>query len=227
MFDALKRLIDPDHVESDDARVLQGWAKAEGHVFKHVKHKTGDGHVVESKAGWRIEWGNSQRPYIIGKELRFRADTGVPGDVQLILVSKVLAHTLESDVFSRFTNAMQTQIDHTLPDEMRWLAMHPHIALPEGTVLSRRFALFANAEAVMTQWLDADTVQTLEEAATSWWSDTLVLVLTLNRGILTARMAGQSIGTPQLKLVSGMFAKLAARLQVVGAELGQAGSTPA
>ena len=215
MFDALKRLIDPDHVDSEDARVLLAWAKAEGHAFKHVKDKAGGGHVVESAAGWRAEWGSSQRPYIIGKELRFRGDTGVPGDVQLILVSKVLAHTLESDVFSRFTNAMQTQIDNTLPDEMRWLAMHPHVRLPEGTALSRRFSLFANAEPVMAHWLDADTVQALEEAVTSWWSDSLVLVITLNRGILTARMSGQPIAMAQLKLVSALFAKLTARLQAV------------
>ena len=220
MFDALKRLIDPDHVDSEDARVLLAWAKAEGHAFKHVKGKTGGGHVVEAAAGWRVEWGSSQRPYIIGKELRFRAETGIPGDVQMILVSKVLAHTLESDVFSRFTNAMQTQIDNTLPDEMRWLAMHPPVRLPDESVLSRRFALFANAEPVMTHWLDADTVQALEEAATSWWSDSLVLVLTLNRGILTARMGGQPLENAQLKLVSALFAKLAARLQVVARLVG-------
>ncbi|TXI98107.1 MAG: hypothetical protein E6Q31_09555 [Aquabacterium sp.] len=220
MFDALKRLIDPDHVESEDARVLQSWAKAEGHAFKHVKDKAGGGHVVEAAAGWRAEWGNSQRPYITGKELRFRCDTGIPGDVQLILLSKVLAQTLESDVFSRFTNAMQTQIDNTLPDEMRWLAMHPHVHLPDGTVLARRFSLFANAEPVTTHWLDPETVQALEEAVTSWWSDTLVLVVTLNRGILTARMAGQPIAMAQLKLVSALFAQLAARLQAVSRLVG-------
>lgn len=215
MFDALKRLIDPDHVDSEDARVLLAWAKAEGHAFKHVKDKTGGGHVVEAAAGWRAEWGGSQRPYIIGKELRFRCDTGIPGDVQCILVSKALAQTLESDVFSRFTNAMQTQIDNTLPDEMRWLAMHPHVRLPEGSALARRFSLFANADQVMAHWLDAETVRALEEAAASWWSDALVLVITLNRGMLTARMAGQPITLPQLKLVSALFAQLAERLKVV------------
>ncbi|MBP7131739.1 MAG: hypothetical protein KBA70_03155 [Aquabacterium sp.] len=215
MFDALKRLIDPDHVESEDARVLLAWAKTEGHTFKHVKERFGAGHVVEAADGWRIEWGNSQRPYIIGKELRFRCDTGIPGDVQLIFLSKVLAQTFESDVFSRFTNAMQTQIDNTLPDEMRWLAMHPEVHLPGNMVVSRRFALFCNADAVSTHWLDADTVQALEEAATSWWSDSLVLVITLNRGILTARMAGQPLANAQLKLVSAMFVQLAARLKVV------------
>jgi hypothetical protein len=110
---------------------------------------------------------------------------------------------------------MQTQIDNTLPDEMRWLAMHPEVHLPGNMVVSRRFALFCNADAVSTHWLDADTVQALEEAATSWWSDSLVLVITLNRGILTARMAGQPLANAQLKLVSAMFVQLAARLKVV------------
>lgn len=216
MFDALKRLIDPDHVESEDARVLLAWAKAKGHTFKHVKDKSrGSGHVVDTAEGWRVEWGTSQRPYIIGKELRFRCDTGIPGDVQLILVSKVLAQTLESDVYSRFTNAMQTQIDNSLPEEMRWLAMHPQVPLPGGTVLANRFALFANAEQVMTHWLDAGTVHALEDAARSWWSDTLVLVISLNRGMLTARMAGQPLHTSQLTLVSALFSTLAARMKAI------------
>ena len=101
--------------------------KAEGHAFKRVKDKTGGGYVVETADGWRVEWGESQRPYIMGKELRFRCDTGMSPDVQMVMVSKTLAQALESDVFSRFTNAMQTQIDNTLPDEMRWLAMHQRV----------------------------------------------------------------------------------------------------
>lgn len=215
MFDTLKRLIDPTYVDTGDGRVLSAWAKSENYTFKHVKDKAGGGYVVEAPAGWRAEWGQSQRPYIAGKELRFRCDTGIPGDVQMILVSKVLAQILESDVFSRFTNAMQTQIDNTLPDEMRWLAMHARVSLQPSAVLARRFVLFTNAEHVIPHWLDAPTVLALEEAASNWWTDSLLLVITLNRGILTARMAGQSLEATQLKWVSDLFAHLSARLRTV------------
>jgi hypothetical protein len=218
MFESIKRLLGPASA-GDEGEVLAAWAKAEGYTFKRVKDKTGGGYVVETGKGWRVELGSSQRPYVIGKELRFRADTGVPGDVQMIMITKVLAQTLESDVFSRFTNAMQTQIDNTLPDEMRWLAMHPRVSLSTSPVLGKRFVLFCNAEAVAHTWLDSATIAALEAAASNWWSDSLMLVLMLNRGMLTMRMAGQPLVSSQLKMVGELFNALAARLREVGRQV--------
>ncbi|MDO9234994.1 MAG: hypothetical protein Q7U28_03040 [Aquabacterium sp.] len=215
MFASIKRLFGSASSVRDEGHALSTWAKAEGHAFKRVQDKAGGGFVVESNQGWRVEWGASQRPYIQGKELRFRCDTGVSGDVQLIMITKVLAQALESDVFARYTNAMQTQIDNTLPDEMRWLAMHPRVVMSHSAVLSKRFALFCNAQAVADQWLDSEMSQVIERAAISWWMDGLMLVLTLNRGIVTMRMSGQSLEQAQLKLVSELFAKIASRLRAV------------
>jgi hypothetical protein len=220
MFDSLKRLISSHSTSADEGDIFSAWAKSEGHTFKRVKDKTGGGFVVETGPGWRVEWGESQRPYIHGKELRFRCDTGVSGDVQLILLSKVLAQTLESDVFSRYTNAMQTQIDNTLPDEMRWLAMHPRVALSNSAILSRRFVLLCNAEAVILNALNDHLLQALEDAASNWWTDALVLVVTLNRGMLTARMAGQPLEAAQLKLVGQFFGLMAMRLRQVAPSQG-------
>jgi hypothetical protein len=141
------------------------------------------------------------------------------GEVQLILVTKVLAQTLESDVFSRYTNAMQTQIDNTLPDEMRWLAMHPRVAFNGVSVLSKRFALFCNSESAVRLWLNDHTMTDLEEAATSWWTDGLMLVLTVNRGMLTIRMAGQPLEHAQLRLVGQLFTRLAYRLREVARQM--------
>ncbi len=215
MFDAIKRLFASPGTTSDAGRVLAAWAKSEDHVFKLVNGKAGGGYVVSADAGWRVEWGASQRDYIQGDELRFRCDTGLAGDVQFIFATKAVAQALESDVFARYTHAMQTQIDNTLPDEMRWLAMHPRIVLAGATVLSRRFVLVGNAEAVVRQWLDAPTLEALEAAASSWWTDTLLLVLTVNRGMVTLRMAGQPLEAMQLKLVGALFARVAARLKQI------------
>ncbi|MBU0916803.1 hypothetical protein [Aquabacterium parvum] len=217
MFDAIKRMIGSTSAgdATDEGQVLSAWAKAEGHTFKRVKAKTGTGFVVEAPEGWRVEWGASQRSYIAGKELRFRCDTGVASDVQLIMLSRALSLVLETDVFSRFTNAMQTQIDNTLPDEMRWLAMHPRVPLNDHAALARRLVVFSNAEAVARRWLDDSVLLPLEEAAGNWWTDTLVMVLTINRGMLTLRMSGDKLQPLQLKLVGELYRVLAMRLKAV------------
>ena len=91
MFDSIKLLIGSSPAKQDEGLALATWAKSQSLVFKRVKDKSGGGYVVETDKGWRVEWGASQRPYIAGKELRFRCDTGLPGDVQMIMVSKVVA----------------------------------------------------------------------------------------------------------------------------------------
>lgn len=211
MLDALKRLIGAGQPQATgpDQHVLATWAKEEGHKLKTVSGQAG-GVVVDTTAGWRVEWGPAQRPYFTAQELRFRFDAGVPADVQILFLAKVLAHTLESDVFQRFTDAMQTRVDNTLPEEMRWLAMHTKVSLAEHPVLSRRFLMLSNAEGVAKQWLDPELAAALEAAAASWWTDALVAVMTVNRGILTVRMSGDKLEVNQLRLVSALF-DLAAR----------------
>lgn len=216
MFEAIKRLMGAHDGAGAAGDVLSAWAKAEGHQLKRAHPSRGEGGLVVSTAeGWRVELGASQRPYITGHELRFRCDTGLPHDVQMLLLSKVLAQTLETDVFSRYTNAMQTQVDHTLPEEMRWLAMHARVSMAASPVLARRFALFCNAEDVARAWLDEDMLAALDAAATSWWTDALLLVLTVNRGILTVRMNGDRLETAQLQLVGALFAQAAARCRAL------------
>jgi hypothetical protein len=219
MFTSIKRLMGTTAASGDEGQILSAWAKAEGLTFKRVNQKAAGGFVVESGRGWRAELGPSQRPYIIGKELRFRGDTGMHGDVQLVFCSKVAGQMLESDVFSRYTNAMQTQIDNTMPDEMRWLAMHQRVALPGNAMVARRFAVFCNAESVAQMWLNEGTLQTLESAAGSWWTDNLMVVLTLNRGLLTLRMAGQPLEPAQLKIVSELFQRLFGRMREVAKDV--------
>lgn len=216
MFDTIKRWMGAQSSAAaglDAQRTLAAWAKEEGLQFKTVSGPTG-GAVVDTPAGWRVERGPSQRPYFSGPELRFRFDSGLPPDVQILLLTRALAHRLESDVFERFTDAMQTQVDHTLPEEMRWLAMHAKVPLTGHPTLAKRFLLLSNVESIAQLWLDAEHVAALEEAATTWWNDNLVMVVTVNRGILTARMPGEPLELNQLRSVSRLF-DLAARKLVV------------
>lgn len=195
-------------------KVLATWAKEAGHTIKAVSGPAG-GAVVTTKWGWRVEWGPSQRPYVKGHELRFRHELGVPGDVQMLLITRTMAHVLESDVFDSFTDAMQTRIDNTLPDEMRWLAMHAKVAIPAPSLLARRFLLISNAEAFAAQWLQSGMAEALEEAATNWWTDPMPMVLTLNRGILTIRMDGNDVSMSQLRTVSELFVLAGRKLTAV------------
>ncbi len=202
MFSSIKRLIGVGPSKPDEGAILAEWAKMEGHAYKTVRDKEGGGYVVHAvDEDWRVEWGASQRSYIPGKELRFRSETRMAPDVQILLLSRVLAHALETQVFTSFTNAMQTQVDNTMPDEMRWLPMHPRVVLSGPPVLSKRFVILSNAEAVARQWLDDSLLSVLEDAASSWWTDSLQMVLTINRGRLTIRMAGQPLELAQLKAV--------------------------
>jgi len=202
MFASIKRMIAPGSSKADEGQVLSSWAKAQGYAYKTVRDKDGGGHVVQSEdEDWRVEGGASQRSYTRGKELRFRRETKPSPGVQILVVRRVLAHALEAEVFTSFTNAMQTQVDNTLPDEMRWLPMHPRVALTEPAVLSKRFVVLSNAETVARRWLDDNLLAVLEEAATTWWTDALILVMTINRGRLTIRMPGQPLEEAQLDAV--------------------------
>ncbi len=213
MFASIKKWMGSSSKGVDQGGVLSAWAKAEGHAFKHVSGRV-SGYVVETTRGWRVEWGDSQRRvYIPGKELRFRSETSMPHDVQVVMLTRALAQTLETDVFSRFTNDMQTQIDTSLPDEMRWLAMHPQVDTPQSPTLAKRFVILSNAVEVSQLWLDSSLIAAFEEAANSWWTDELMLVLTVNRGMLTVRMAGDDIDPQVLKQAADLFDLAARRLR--------------
>ena len=55
-------------------------------------------------------------------------------------MSRPLMETLERQTFERYTEQMQTQIDVATPEEMRWLAMLPRVALAVGKDFSRASA---------------------------------------------------------------------------------------
>ena len=58
-----------------DLTPLQNWADQRGYGFRRARDA--EGCVIDGKLGvqdWRIEWGESQRSYITGHELRLIAE---------------------------------------------------------------------------------------------------------------------------------------------------------
>ena len=71
----------------------------------------------------------------------------------------------------------------------------------------------SNAVEVSQLWLDSSLIAAFEEAANSWWTDELMLVLTVNRGMLTVRMAGDDIDPQVLKQAADLFEVAVRRLR--------------
>lgn len=222
MLDSFKRWMRGEP-EGADARALSSWAKAHGHIFKTVRNERGG--VVECRdadRAWRLEWGDPQRRYIDGSELRLREEIGLSSDVQAMLISRSLATRLESDVFDRYTEAMQTQIDHNLPEEMRWLAMFPRVSFGEGKGLKARFQLQSPASGMAQAWLEGELSDALLRAAEGVLRADPAFVMLLLRGRLYLRMQALKVDTELLEAVNDLFGVAARRVRVVAAAAGRA-----
>ncbi len=144
---------------------VAAWAVAHGWVFRGVRES--DGFVIEGRSGampWRVEWGPSQRAYIDGFELRFRAELPVPGEMQVLLLSRPLMELMERTVFDQYIEGVQTRIDTEIPPEMRWLVMFPKLGTAELKTLREGYAAVTNHKPWATQWLGAPLATAVKAA---------------------------------------------------------------
>lgn len=187
MLDAIKRWLTSEPPPSGWEEVA-AWAKKQGFPFKTTKD--GEGFVIEgsfAERPWRLEWGPPQRSYIGTHELRIRMELGLPAAMQMMLMSRALMETLERETFERYTEGMQTQIDVSTPEEMRWLAMFPKAAPALGRELRALVGVVANEPQVGVQWVDGLLAQRLEAVAPALLHGQAPLLLMTLRGRLYLR----------------------------------------
>ncbi len=188
MLDAIKRWLTSEPPPSGWEEIA-AWTKKQGFPFKTTKD--GDGFVIEggfAERPWRLEWGPPQRSYIATRELRIRMELGLPASMQMMLMSRPLMETLERETFERYTEGMQTQIDVSTPEEMRWLAMFPKAAPAFGRELRALVGVVANDPQVGVQWADGLLAQRLEAVAQTLLSDPSALLMMTLRGRLYLRL---------------------------------------
>ncbi|MEP7101915.1 MAG: hypothetical protein ABI781_15500 [Burkholderiales bacterium] len=199
----MKRLFSRQGNEHDLSEV-EAWARRRGHGFKRVRNEDGfviDG-LLEGKP-WRIEWGTPQRAYIEGHELRLRMELDLPGEAQMLVLSRPLMDSLERKTFEEFTDNVQTQIGTKTPEEMRWLVMFPKVNLANLKALRNRFGAVASAPAVGLSWIEGPLANMLEKAAGDWLREEQPLVLMTLRGRAYLRM---QLGAPEPQTVAAALA---------------------
>ena len=111
---------------------------------------------------WRLECGASTREYVRGLELRGRADVGADPDAAVMVLNRPLQEALEGNAYSAITDTLQTTVNASMPEEMRWLAMFEEVAWPELPISFRRhFAVVAEHIETAQRWIHAPVVSQL------------------------------------------------------------------
>lgn len=160
MLEGLKRWLSgsgPDSKQGAariDMAALQKWSRAPQLQIRTPREA--EGVIIDGRSddvAWRLEWGAPQRPYVLGHELRIRAELPLPGDLQLIVLNKVLQEAIEKTMFEQFVEGVQTRIDTETPAEMRWVVMYPKLKGTELGDLRDRFAAASNNTTWLQDWL--------------------------------------------------------------------------
>jgi hypothetical protein len=173
--------------DANEWSAVADWATAEGHRF--VRSRDGSGFVVEpsqAAAGWRLEWGAPQRHFVMGPELRVRAEVAAAGDLQMLVMTRPLMTLLEQQMFEEFTDGTQTRMDDDTPEEMRWLVLYPKVPRAEMGALRESFCALSNLPRAAPRWLEGPLARQLE-VSDAWLTDAQPLVLVVQRGRLTLR----------------------------------------
>lgn len=166
-----------------DWSALSAWATAQGWAFKRPRDDAG--FVIDATGTgrrWRLEFGPPSRDYIHGRELRLRAELGLPADLQMLVMSLSLVEQLERRTYEQSVEGLQTVIDTSTPEEVRWLVMLQRVNLANAKALKPLFAAVAFAPSAGAAWIEGPLAAQLERASMRLLSGKPPFVLMTQRG---------------------------------------------
>lgn len=189
MLDSLQRFLQRRQAPADpESALISQWARERGDEFKRVRR--GPGAVVQSTGAagpMRIEWGPPQRQYIRGSELRVRIDAKLPDALEMLVLSRSLAESLEAQAFQELTSLQQTGMDEASPEEARWLALFERIDIPAGPAFEQGFVVVSSCVPHARHWAAGELAVRLLRARSHWLAAQAPLVLMTLRGRLYLR----------------------------------------
>lgn len=170
MFERIKKAFSraPSEARESEASASQmahgpvsEWAATQGFAFS--ADGTGHGIALEGKVSgkpWRLQLGRPTRNYILGEEVRARAELGVRDDAAVLVMNRALKEALEKQAYQAYTDPLQTSVDATLPEEMRWLAMFDEVGwegLPKA--FWERFSVLTDKRENAVKWVGPQLAQ--------------------------------------------------------------------
>jgi hypothetical protein len=189
MLEVLKRWLGAPTATNPGWADLADWARSRQCTLRGVRDT--EGFVIEGHVGatpWRLEWGQAQRPYIDGGEIRIRAEIAVPRELQVLLLNRELADSMERVVFEQYVEGVQTRIDTATPAEMRWLVMFPKLSGSELKELRDRYVALCSFKPWLLLWMGGALRQSLESSAPPK-GDPMVMMVTRRRLSLRGALA--------------------------------------
>lgn len=218
MFDKLKKVFSRDAGKSAASEgppsqssqlqyTVSQWASTHGFAVQIQ----GSGNTVKltgkvNGKPWLMEVGTPTRNYIMGQELRARAEIGVNEDAAVLVINRPLKEALEAKAYSMITDDLQTTADPNLPEEMRWLAMYDEVgwdSLPME--FWDRFAVLADQRNNALSWLDPQLAEMMLEWPEPGPSKEVPFMLLVLRGKAYMRMEYQPADTPTLEHAAQIF----------------------
>jgi hypothetical protein len=166
-----------------------------------------DGYQLEGKVGskaWRIELGRPSRDFITGTELRARSELGIRDDVAVMVMNRQLKSSLEKRAFELYTDTLQTIVDPSLPEEMRWLSIYEEVGWESlGKEFLNNYAILADNRANAMAWVTNELVESLMAWPTL--DPSMPKILMLLRGKAYLRMQCMEDDLPTLEHASNVF----------------------
>ncbi|MFN9749020.1 MAG: hypothetical protein ACK53K_01090 [Burkholderiales bacterium] len=180
------------HAEGLDIASLWLWSRQIDARLRYSKEVAGFAiEGVSEGRPWRLDWGPAQRAYISGHELLIRTELGLPANLQMLLMNCALASSLEALAFAQCVQTLQTVVDFSAPEEIRWLSMFPKAQL--ATALAAHYESWSSSPSLAPWWLEGPLSTALQDLAESHLPQNTPFLLMTLRGRLYLRC---QISTP-------------------------------
>lgn len=209
-------------------KAIHEWSDSRGAQFRVTRD--GQGFMIEQPKALpgplRIEWGASQRSYIVGTELRMRCEMRLHSDLQMMVLCRELMDALEKTVFEAYTDTLKTRVDTDTPEEMRWLVMFPKFNNISSKLVRQRFGALGVNKELTGAWIEGELSELLAQAGQDLLPDNHPFVLMTMRGNVYLRTAMVEADLPKIQGLVKVLESACREAQRVNGRLSDSGPWP-